>query len=245
MTSYENQTVGQIAAEKPASVRVFEKLRIDYCCGGKLPLPVACERAGVSTADAIALLNESGRATTQKNWSEASASDLIAHITNTHHAFVRQEIPRIEALLGKVRNRHGAAHPEVAEIESLFLAAAQELQAHLMREEQILFPYIAKLEHAALHGAEPPRGCFPSVEFPIARMLADHDDAGELFARMSALSNRYTPPEQACMSFQALYNGLQEFEQDLHQHIHLENNILFPRAIVLEREQAGACHVVR
>ena len=245
MTSYENQTVGQIAAENPSSVRVFEKLRIDYCCGGKLPLTEACERAGIPVADAVTLLNESDRPTAAKNWSEASASELIAHITGTHHAFVRQEIPRIEALLGKVKNRHGATHPEVAEIESLFLAAAQELQSHLMREEQVLFPYIAKLENAAHYGAEPPRGCFPSVEFPIARMLADHDDAGELFARMSALSGEYTPPEQACMSFQALYIGLHEFEQDLHRHIHLENNILFPRAIALEREQAGTCHVSR
>ena len=245
MTSYENQTVGQIAAEKPASVRVFEKLRIDYCCGGKLLLQEACERAGIPVADAIELLNDAGRPTTAKNWNDASASELIAHITSTHHAFVRQEIPRIEALLGKVKNRHGAAHPEVAEIESLFLAAAQELQSHLMREEQILFPYIEKLENSARLGTELPRGCFPSVEFPIARMLADHDDAGELFARMSALSNRYTPPEQACMSFKALYNGLQEFEQDLHQHIHLENNILFPWAIAIERQHAGACNAGR
>ncbi|HLJ46266.1 MAG TPA: iron-sulfur cluster repair di-iron protein [Bryobacteraceae bacterium] len=242
MTSYENQTVGQIAAEKPATVRVFEKLRIDYCCGGKLPLNQACERAGIPVAEAVSLLNELDARSSgcgARNWKEASASELIAHITGTHHAFVRQEIPRLEALLGKVKTRHGAAHPEVAEIELLFLAAAQELQSHLLREEQVLFPYIEQLERAAQCGAEPPRGCFPSVEFPIARMLADHDDAGELFARMSALSNRYTPPEQSCMSFTALYRGLSDFELDLHEHIHLENNILFPNAIALERELAG------
>ena len=244
MTSYENRTVGKIATENPASVRVFERLGIDYCCGGKLPLTQACERAGIKIGDAVSLLNEAGTredAANNANWTQATASELIGHITSTHHVFVRQEIPRIQGLLSKVKNRHGAAHPEVAEIEALLLAASQELQAHLMREEQALFPYIGQLESAALNNSAPPQACFPSVEFPISRMLADHDDAGELFARMSALSNQYTPPEGACMSYQALYNGLREFEQDLHQHIHLENNILFPRAIALEQGDSEAC----
>jgi regulator of cell morphogenesis and NO signaling len=247
MTTYENQTVGTIAAEKPASVRVFEKLGIDYCCGGKLPLERACEKAGVSFEQAVALLDSLGAdsAANDRNWNEAPAGELIAHIVHKHHGFVRREIPRIEALLGKVKNRHGAAHPEVADIETLFLAAAQELQAHLMREEHVLFPFIEKLEFAATHNTAPPQGCFPSVEFPITRMLADHDDAGELFARIRDLTNRYTPPQGACMSFQALYRGIQNFEQDLHDHIHLENNILFPRAIALERGDARNAENVR
>jgi len=245
MTSYENQTVGKIAAENAASLRVFEKLGIDYCCGGKLPLSKACERAGIPLSDALALLNEAqhGGGGSDRDSTKASADDLIHHIVDAHHGFVRREIPRIQALLSKVNNRHGATHPEIAQIESLFLAAAQELQSHLMREEQVLFPYISKLEAAAQGKANPPSACFPSVEFPISRMLADHDDAGELFARMSELSNRYTPPADACMSFQALYRGINEFEQDLHRHIHLENNILFPLAIAIERgiAPASAC----
>ena len=219
-------------------MRVFERLRIDYCCGGALRLADACERAGVPLGEAVSLLNEADTAAaagTGKNWNEQSAADLTAHITNTHHAFVRSEIPRLESLLGKVTSRHGAAHAEVIEIGKLFLAAAQELQGHLLREEQILFPYIEQLERSIKQHSVPPQACFPSVEFPIARMIADHDDAGDLFARMSTLSSQYTPPPGVCMSFQALYRGLQEFEQDLHRHIHLENNILFPRAIELER----------
>lgn len=238
MTTYENETVGKIAAQNPASVRVFERLRIDYCCGGGLRLADACERAGVPLGEAVSLLNDAGNpavAGPAKNWNEEPAADLIAHITNTHHALVRSEIPRLQSLLGKVTNRHGAAHPEVLEIEKLFLAAAQELQAHMLREEQVLFPYIEKLERSIEQKSVPPQACFPSVEFPIMRMIADHDDAGDLFARMSTLSSQYNPPPGACMSFQALYRGLQEFEQDLHRHIHLENNILFPRAIELER----------
>src|SRR5579884_2930672 len=161
MTSYKDQTVGQIAAENPASVRVFERLGIDYCCGGKLGLSQACQRTGVSLDDALSLLNEacaSSRGADTRKWTEATASELIRHITSTHHAFVRQEIPRIQSLLSKVNNRHGAAHPEVAEIESLFLTAAQELQAHLIKEEQVLFPHIAKLESAALNKTALPQG---------------------------------------------------------------------------------------
>ena len=240
MTTYEDETVGKIAARKPVSVRLFEKLGIDYCCGGALSLGEACRRAGIPLTEALSLLQEldSSGVAPERNWNEASAADLIAHITGTHHLFVRTEIARLQALLSKVAARHGAAHPETLEIETLFLAAAQELQAHLLREEQVLFPHIETMERSLANSAPPPEACFASVEFPISRMIADHDDAGDLFSRISALSNGYVPPDGACMSFQALYRGLGDFERDLHRHIHLENNILFPRAIEIERSLA-------
>jgi regulator of cell morphogenesis and NO signaling len=248
MTPYENQTVGNIAAANPASLRVFEKFGIDYCCGGKLPLQVACERANVEMEKVLAMIQEQEQSRSkqaERQWTGASASELIAHIVDKHHAFVRNEIPRLEALLVKVNGRHGSSHKELAEIQDLFVAVAQELQGHMMREEQVLFPYIDKLDGAVGRQEPAPAACFGSVTFPIARMLADHDDAGGLLASIRGLANGYVLPEGACQSFAALYRGLEEFEQDLHRHIHLENNILFPRAIELERNVGEPCHAVR
>lgn len=248
MTNYATETVGNIAARIPAAARIFEKAGIDYCCGGKLILEAACQRANIPLEMVVATLEEleqkpSGEAA--PNWQKAEASELIAHIVRKHHAFVRAEIPRLEALLVKVNGRHASSHPELARIQELFAAAGQELQTHMLKEERVLFPYIDQLDAAArLQGPEP-SGCFGSVGFPIARMIADHDDAGALFASMRSLSNGYAPPEGACASFMALYHGLAEFEQDLHQHIHLENNILFPRAVELERFVREASHAVR
>jgi len=248
MTSYANETVGNIAAGIPASARVFEALGIDYCCGGKLMLAAACKQANVPLENVLTTLQELEQSQSGKparQWIDAAAAELIAHIVQKHHAFVRIEIPRLEALLVKVIGRHGSSYQELPRIQDLFLAVAQELQAHMFKEERVLFPHIERLETAVrLQGPEP-EGCFDSVEFPIARMVADHDDAGGLFASMRSLSNGYVPPEGACPSFTALYRGLEEFEQDLHQHIHLENNILFPRAIELERSVREASHAAR
>ena len=238
MTAYANETVGRIAAQNPASVRVFEKLGIDYCCGGKLPLRESCEPADVPLEKVVALLQEienNNPAGADRDWSQAAATELIEHIVGRHHAFVRREIPRLKNLLVEVNERHAASHPELAEIQELFEAAAEELQAHLFKEERVLFPHIEALETAARLQLPAPQGCFPSVEFPIARMLADHDDAGGLFASIRKLSSEYVAPAATGESYRAVYQGLKEFEQDLHRHIHLENNILFPRAIELER----------
>jgi regulator of cell morphogenesis and NO signaling len=237
MTTYETLTVGNIAAARPATLRVFESVGIDYCCGGKLTLEDACARANITVENIVAMFDaaDSAAAGPVRQWNEAPASELIAYIVEKHHRFVRREIPRLEALLAKVNGRHGAAHPELAPIQELFVAVAQELQAHLLKEEQVLFPYIASVEAAARLNQAAPQACFPSVEVPISRMLADHDDAGELIAKIRTLANGYTLPADACQSFTALYRGLEEFEGDLHRHIHLENNILFPRAVALER----------
>lgn len=238
MTSYAEQMVGNIAAANAATLRIFEANGIDYCCGGKLSLEQACSRAHVEIGTVIAALEALDRqpvAQPEKNWNDASASELINHIVEKHHSFVRAEIPRIEALLVKVNGRHGAAHPELGRVQELFGAVAQELQSHLMREEQVLFPYIRQMEASNRGNGPAPSACFGSVEFPISRMLADHDDAGELFASMRSSTNGYALPDGSCQSYAALYRALDEFERDLHQHIHLENNILFPRAIEIER----------
>jgi regulator of cell morphogenesis and NO signaling len=158
-----------------------------------------------------------------------------AHIVEKHHRYVRQEIPRVETLLSKVVDRHGAAHSELSEIRNLFGVVAQELSTHMLKEEQVLFPHIERLAAGFARNSPAPPAFFGAVERPIANMIADHDDAGSLLEKIRELSNGYTTPAGACPTFGALYRGLAEFERDLHEHIHLENNILFPRAITIER----------
>jgi regulator of cell morphogenesis and NO signaling len=238
MTPTIDQTVREIAIGNPATVRVFESLGIDYCCGGKRPLGEACDRANVSVARVLELfadLKPEPNSSEEKRWADASFLELTEHIVARHHSYIRQEAPRLETLLAKVVSRHGDAHQELFSIRYLFSAMSQELFAHLLKEEQVLFPFLQKMEIAAGAGTPLPSACFGPIGVPIAQMLADHDGAGELTARIRALSANYEAPAGACPSYRGLYFGLQEFERDLHRHVHLENNILFPRALEMER----------
>jgi regulator of cell morphogenesis and NO signaling len=232
-----NQTVREIAIEHPTTVRIFESLGIDYCCGGKRTLNDACERAGVSVQCALDLLAtvEEAAPVDVANWAGASAGELIGHIVGRHHNYVRSESPRLVIMLDKDVSRHGQEHPELASIRDLFGALTQELSAHMLKEENILFPCFEQMESAISRGADPPPAVFGSVETPISRMLADHDDAGELLAEMRGLFSGYRVPDSACPTYGAFYHGLEEFERDLHHHVHLENNILFPRALHMEQ----------
>jgi regulator of cell morphogenesis and NO signaling len=237
-----DQTVREIAINNPATVRVFESLGIDYCCGGKRPLHEACDRANVPVARVLELLAEIKPEPTspeEKSWAGSSFLELTQHIVSHHHNYVRREAPRLEMLLDKVVTKHGDAHRELDSIRELFSAMSQELFAHMLKEEHVLFPFLQKMEAAAGKGEPLLSSCFDSVGVPIARMLADHDDAGELTARIRALSGNYEAPADACPSYSGLYHGLQEFERDLHRHVHLENNILFPRALEMERTLQG------
>jgi len=246
MTFEKDQTVREIAINHPASVRVFENLGIDYCCGGKRALEEACEKANVPIAKAMQLLGEldsNGVSPGERQWSNTSLLDLSAHIVNRHHRYVRVEAPRLEMLLQKVVSRHGEAHPELSKIQEAFAALSGALLAHMTKEERVLFPFLEQMEAAACSGGTAPVGCFPSVKFPISRMLAEHDDAGALTAKIRELSGGYQPPDGACPSYRGLYHGLEEFERDLHQHVHLENNILFPRALEMERSLQETTHV--
>jgi regulator of cell morphogenesis and NO signaling len=230
------ETVREIALNQPTSIRVFEQFGIDYCCGGKKPLALACTEMNVEPESLLAALDSAAAISTPNasDWAKASLESLSQHITSRHHEYVKKELPRLAALAVKVIAKHGAKHLELTEIQSTLSTLDQELTQHLAKEELVLFPYITKLERTLASGGGRPESCFGTVANPIAMMTQEHDAAGGLLATLRRLSNSFTTPADACPTYRAFYDGLKEFEQDLHQHIHLENNILFPRAIEME-----------
>lgn len=234
------RTVRELAIEIPNATRTFEKLGIDYCCGGGKSLSDACLQAHVPVDDVLRALEQGGSFTPA---TEAALPDfngalgnLIEYIVTTHHVYVKKEIPRLQQLLHKVVSVHGKSHPELGRIQQTFLEMSAELNTHMMKEEHILFPHIAALENAVNSGRPKPRPVFGTVSNPVHMMEMEHDSAGAALKSISELSSNYTPPEGACFSYKTLYTALKEFESDLHQHIHLENNILFPRAIAMESQ---------
>jgi regulator of cell morphogenesis and NO signaling len=186
--------------------------------------------------DALEVAHQSGNATTNRtNWQAAPLADLITHIKNTHHQYTRQEIARLGPLFDKVCSVHGNNHPELLQLRETFRGLAQELTTHLMKEEMVLFPYIERMEESVLQKEPILPPPFGTVQNPVAMMEHEHDSAGNALRTLRATSNGYTAPPDGCVSYQTLYKTLAEFEADLHQHIHLENNILFPQAIALEK----------
>ncbi len=240
MTLTATKTVGEIAAETPSATREFEKLGIDYCCGGSRTLGEACAAANIPIDEALARLEKSLASTqpgASQDWQNQLLADLITHIIGTHHVFVREESPRIEALAAKVVGVHGKNHPELLQVQATFSALSEELRVHLMKEEQVLFPYIVRLEESALAGEPAPPAMFGTVVNPIRMMMQEHDGAGDALRSLRSITNDYTVPEDACISYRTLYQALKGFESDLHQHIHLENNILFPRAVAMKAKR--------
>ncbi|HMK31185.1 MAG TPA: iron-sulfur cluster repair di-iron protein [Terriglobales bacterium] len=233
-----SKTVRELAVEVPNATRVFEKLGIDYCCGGQKPLAEACAEAKLSTEQVLRALEEGTvtRVAADRDWSHAPLDELVDHIIQKHHTYVKAEVPRLQALIARVVGVHGKNHPELATVQAAFAALGSELATHLMKEEQILFPYVRQMAVAGKCGPS----CFGTVENPIRVMRMEHDGAGEKLREMRQATNNYALPADACFSYGTLFSSLEEFEQDLHQHIHLENNILFPRAVALEKECSGA-----
>lgn len=234
------RTVREYALEIPAATRIFEKLGIDYCCGGGTSLSDACVKAGVTVdevLDSLKATERSGGNVAGDEWQTASDAALIAHIVETHHEFTRDELVRLEALLAKVCGVHGQNHSELFHIQSQFQELRRDLEPHMLKEEQVLFPYITQIEESIAKKQPPPVPPFGTVRNPVRMMMTEHDAVGEILRTMREASSDYTTPADACISFQTLYGALTALEADLHQHIHLENNILFPRAA--EREDAA------
>lgn len=239
MTFTADTRIGDIALELPEAMRLFEQRNLDYCCGGQRSLALVCREADQDPEEILnrlaALLESSRKAPGSEDWGGAPLSDLVAHIEAKHHTFTREELARLAPLMAKVLRVHGDHHPELERIAECCAALAADLLPHLQKEEQILFPYIRSLEaRRHVEGA-----CFGSVQGPIQVMRSEHQQAGELLREIKDLSQDHTPPADACGSFRSLYMGLKALEEDLHRHIHLENNVLFPRAVALEGDRGS------
>lgn len=245
MENFGTRTVGDIAVESPATTRVFEEYKIDYCCHGNTLFDKACEDAGADPEMVTQKIDEALRReeTVPESPADGTLSDLIHHILSKHHVYTKQEIIQLTPLMEKVATRHGEKHPELLEMQKLFRTACDDLGSHLMKEEMVLFPYVVKLETRFLKDLPGSRPHFGTVTNPVHVMNIEHDAVGDLLRQMRAVSNEYAIPEGACTSYTALYARLTDLERDLHQHIHLENNILFPRAIEMERKVFGQSSV--
>jgi regulator of cell morphogenesis and NO signaling len=225
-TPLPDRTVGEIVAENPSQARVFQAFGIDFCCQGGRTLREACTLKGIGLESVIEQLEAASTTPTapENNPALLPPVELIGYIVDKHHAYLRAELPRIDAMAERVAKVHGGHTPSLVEVFQIFCAMAEELDGHMMKEEQILFPAIRTLCEG---GATMP------LEGPVACMLQEHDDAGQALARMRELTNGFTPPPEACNTYRALFAGLAELEEDLHRHIHLENAVLFPQAIAM------------
>ncbi|MBX7053493.1 MAG: iron-sulfur cluster repair di-iron protein [Pyrinomonadaceae bacterium] len=242
MQNITTRTIREIAIESPATTRIFESHHIDYCCGGRVNFMDACRKAGVDAdivkRDLEAVLVD--KSSVEPDFSARTLSELIDHILDSHHRFTYDELDRLQPLMDKVNKVHGDVHPELAKMSDLLDAMHSDLLPHMYKEEQILFPYIKDLEYAKLNGLTPRFPPFGTVQHPIRMMMGEHDAVGDMLKEMRAVSGGFAVPVGACPSYQGLLTRLEELERDLHQHIHLENNVLFPRAAVLEAEAFGS-----
>lgn len=230
------QSVREITQAQPTSISVFETFGIEYCCGGGKALAEACAAKDVDVDAVIAALEAASRnkSAEMKDWTRESLANLTKHILRTHHACCKDELPRLSGLAMKVVKVHGGTNPELALIREKLAELAEELTDHLAEEEVVVFPRIMKLEEEMTCGT----GSFVASRASIGNLLPllveEHNNAGVLLAEIRSLSRDFVAPAHACTSYRTFFEGLEEFERDLHRQVHLENNILFPRAIRLE-----------
>jgi regulator of cell morphogenesis and NO signaling len=220
-------TVGEIVRSAPARSRIFESLGIDYCCGGKKPLADACRAKNLDAATVVAMLaalDAGPSAAASSDPAALSLSALCDHIEQIHHGYLREELPRLDFMTRKVAAVHGDHEPRLREVREVFESFNAAMSAHTQEEEEKIFPAIRQLESAGGAGAAPLKGALDKLE-------SEHDRAGAALSRFRELTDNYSPPEWACNTFRALYDGLANLEQETHQHVHKENNVLFPRAL--------------
>ena len=237
METFEKITIGEFVAKDFRTAAVFSKHGIDFCCKGHRSIEEVCDKNKINCDD---LKNELNTVLSSKNENNIDFNswplDLLAdYIEKTHHRYVAEKIPILLQFLDKLCKVHGASHSELFEINELFIGCAQELGQHMIKEEQVLFPFIKKMVAAKISNQDLQAPGFGTVENPIAMMMHEHDAEGERFRRIALLTNDYNPPADACNTYKVTYSMLNEFEQDLHKHIHLENNILFKKAVLLEK----------
>jgi len=242
MQNFTTKTIREIAIAAPATTRVFEEYKIDFCCGGGLAFNDACRKAGVKPEIVSQKIDQVLKNSQSTESPETkSASQLIDHILEKHHVFTKSEIVRLSGLMEKVSRKHGGTHPELVSLENEFFALCNDLTPHMQKEETVLFPFIKRLEMSEANGLSSPNPPFGTVKNPVRMLMTEHERDGEILRKMREITKDYAVPEDACPSFRALYFGLEDLEKDLHRHIHLENNVLFPNAIKLEEQVMVAC----
>ncbi len=235
ITPTADSPVGLLVAHRPARARILERLGIDYCCGGRKTLAQACTEKHLPLADVLRQLDAAPAPEgADRDWTSAAMSELADHIEATHHAFLRDELPRARHLITKVLAAHGRRHPELDSLSQAFDAFADELTDHMLKEERVLFPWARRLETGQPSVSTPPW----SVQRPVDCMIHEHEAAARALARMRELTRDYTPPPDACPTYRAMLDALASIDRDLRTHVHLENNILFPAAIHAEAARA-------
>jgi regulator of cell morphogenesis and NO signaling len=231
----------QIVKHDIRAAAVFERYGVDFCCKGKEPLQRLCAENNIDfrsiTQDLSALELVPPKFERTQDYDSMPASDLIAQILEQHHSYVRRAIPVIQKHIHRVVERHGGDYPETLEVAQLFDTLADDLEAHLYKEEHVLFPAIHRMEMAVRFGLKPTDNHFGAVANPIGVMESEHEEAGAIMHKIRELTGNYAPPPAACNTFKAAYAELKEFEEDLHKHVHLENHILHDKARELERKQ--------
>lgn len=242
MNFQENNIIGELVAQDYRAAAVFKKYGIDFCCQGNRTIEDACVAKNLDSKLVVTDLNSinqvSSEGTTDyKSW---PIDLLVDYIEKKHHRYVEEKTQEIKPYLDKICRVHGEHHPELFEINEHFNAAAGELATHMKKEELVLFPFVRKMAKAKQENTVPDTPHFGTVENPIQMMMNEHTTEGERFRKIETLSNNYTPPQDACNTYRVTFALLKEFEQDLHLHIHLENNILFPKAIELEKQLTNA-----
>ena len=232
-TPITQRTVGELVAERPGRSRVFQTYGIDFCCQGARTLAEACERKSIAVDVVLDELEAEAleKSEPMDNPADLPVHELCSYIVDTHHGFLRRELPRLQAMAQRVAHVHGGHTPSLVEVFEVYTTMAEELGSHMLKEEQILFPAVEALSQ----GAAP----HMPLDGPIACMMHEHDDAGQALARMRDLTNGFVPPPEACNTYRALFAGLQDLEKDLHRHIHLENAVVFPKAQAMMSAACG------
>lgn len=236
MATITEKKVGKIVAENFRTAKVFTEYGIDFCCKGAVKLSDACSTRNLDIEEIVEKLEAVMKVADQSPYQAMSLSQLIDHIVSTHHKYVEETIPALKFYLEKIERVHGDRHPELTPVREEFFQAADALTVHMKKEEFVLFPYIKAMEDAKSNNFPLSKPHFGHIENPISMMEDEHDTEGERFRRIYSLTQGYTPPVDACQTYRVAFSLLQEFEEDLHTHIHLENNVLFPKAMVLFSE---------
>lgn len=237
MENTKSQSIGSFVADDYRTAAVFQKYGIDFCCKGGKSIDEVCEKKKIDPSQLLAELSDiSGQAKDETTDFKSWPIDLLAdYIEKKHHRYIEETVPTLKQFLDKLCKVHGNNHPELFEINKEFIASSEELASHMKKEELILFPFVRQMVKYGNNKVQLSKPGFGTVQNPINMMMEEHDKEGERFRKIAELSNNYTPPEDGCTTYRVAFSMLKEFESDLHLHIHLENNILFPGAIEMEK----------